>query len=174
MLTADLGEGSPLGARRLAELNLCTTLARHERTFSSLMRLGRGLVMHAALPFEDRELVVLRTAWNCRSDYEWGEHMQIALAGGMDRTTVDRVSAGPTAAGGEHRQRLLLTAADELHLSSRIEDATWSSLAQVLDEEALIELPLVVGFYHLIACVLGALAIQPQAGLSRLPTSDEQ
>ena len=174
LLTADLGDGSPLGARRLADLNLCTTLARHERTFGHLMRLGRGIVVGAALPFDDRELLVLRTAWNCRSDYEWGEHVRIAVAGGMDPATVERIPAGPDAPGWEERQRLLLRVADELHALSRIEDATWSELAQIFEEKALIELPLVVGFYHLIACALGALAIQPQPGLSRLPAAGEK
>jgi 4-carboxymuconolactone decarboxylase len=174
LLTADLGDGSPLGARQLAELNLCTTLARHERTFSSLMRLGRGLIMGAALTFDDRELLILRTAWNCQSAYEWGEHVQISIAGGVERAIVLRVPAGPDVPGWDQRQRLLIRAADELHVSARIEDATWGALAQTMDEEALIEVPLVVGYYHLIAFALGALAIQPQAGLRGLPTRSER
>lgn len=171
LLSADLGEGSPLGVRRLDELNLFTTLARHERSFGSLMRLGRRLVMKAALPFGDRELLILRTAWNCRSDYEWGQHVQIAVAGGVDRAIVHRVPAGPDAPDWNQRQRLLLRAADELHSGSRIEDQTWDGLQELLNEDALIELPLLVGYYHLIAFALGTLHIQPEADLDSLPSS---
>jgi len=34
ILTADLGEGSPLGAATLGQLNLFTTVARHDRSLA--------------------------------------------------------------------------------------------------------------------------------------------
>lgn len=175
MLTADLGPGSPLGVRRLGDLHLFTTLARHERTFGSLMQLGRRLVMGAALSFRDRELLILRTAWNCRSDYEWGQHVQIAAAGGVDHATIDRIPVGPDAPGWTDRERLMLRGADELHATAAIDDTTWAGLELALDEAELIELPLLVGYYHLVAFALGALRIQPETDLDRLPTtaSDE-
>lgn len=169
LMTADLGPASPLGVRRLGDLDLFTTLARHDRTFGSLMHLGRRLVIGAALAFDDRELVILRTAWNCQSDYEWGQHVQIAIAGGIDRATIDRIPQGSTAHGWSERETLLLSAADELHASARIADTTWAGLARLLEEPELIELPQLVGYYHLIAFSLGALAIQPEAGLERVP-----
>lgn len=171
ILTADLGAGSPLGAARLADLGLFTTLARHEHTFKSLLLLGRRLVMHAALPFADRELLILRTAWNCGSTYEWGQHAHIAVAGGVDRRVVDRVPAGPDAAGWDTRQELLLRAADELHAGAQISDGTWAGLVEVLDQAQLIELPQLVGYYHLVAYVLGALRVAPEAGLEPLPVA---
>lgn len=158
-----------MGARKLGDLGLFTTLARHERSFENLMLLGRRLVMRAALPFADRELLILRTAWNCGSDYEWGQHAQIAVAGGLEPTLIDRIPVGPDAPEWDERRRLLLCAADELHAAARIEDATWTALTELLDEPELIELPLLVGYYHLIAFVLGALAIAPEPGLASLP-----
>jgi alkylhydroperoxidase family enzyme len=171
ILTADLGPGSPLGAARLGELALFTTLARHNGTFSSLLQLGRRLVMRAALPFADRELLILRTAWNCQSAYEWGQHARIAVHGGVDRAAVDRVPAGPDARGWSARQALLLRAADELHGGARIADDTWAQLAGTPHERQLIELPQLVGYSHLVAYVLGALQVVPEAGLEALPAA---
>lgn len=171
ILTAAVGAGSPLGSAQLGELRLFTTLARHDATFKSLLLLGRRLVMRAALPFADRELLILRTAWNCRSAYEWGQHARIAVDGGVDRALVDRVPAGPDDPGWDRHRALLLRAADELHVDAAITDATWGGLAVTLDEPQLIELPQLVGYYHLVAYVLGALRIASEPGSEPLPAA---
>jgi len=170
ILTADLGEGSPLGAATLGQLNLFTTVARHDRSFKALLLLGRTLLMRGALPFADRELLILRVARNTGSEYEWGQHLKIAVDGGVERGKVDRIAAGPEAAGWEERERFLLRAADELHSSAKIADATWAGLAAHLDERQLIELPLLVGYYTMVAYTLNSLAVAPEPGLESLPS----
>ena len=59
---------------------------------------------------------------------------------------------------------MLLTAADELHDQSRISDATWAALAARYDEKQLIELPILVGQYHLVAFALNSLGVQVEGG----------
>jgi alkylhydroperoxidase family enzyme len=164
MLSADLGDG-----RRLGDMNIFTTLARHPELFRLWMRFAGYLLTTAKLPFADRELLILRTGYNCRSPYEWGQHVRIALAGGIAREVIDRVAAGPGAAGWDERQTLLLQAADELHADARISDATWQGLGNHLDEQQLIELPILVGNYHLVAFTLNSLGVQPEPGLEPLP-----
>jgi alkylhydroperoxidase family enzyme len=170
ILTADLGEGSPLGAATLGQLNLFTTVARHPGPFKPWLLLGRSLLMRGALPFADRELLILRVARNTGSEYEWGQHVKIVLDGGIDRATVDRVAAGPEADGWDERSRLLLCAADELRSGTAITDSTWAGLTAHLDERQLIELPLLVGYYTMVAYTLNALAVEPEAGLESLPS----
>ena len=169
ILTADLGEGSAIGARTLSELNLFTTVVRHERLFKPWLRLGNALLTRGALPFADRELLILRVARNTGSEYEWGQHVRIAVEGGVERAKVDRVAAGPEAEGWEERERLLLRAADELDTAAKIADPTWTGLTAHLDERQLIELPLLVGYYTMVAYTLNSLAVAPEPGLESLP-----
>jgi len=169
LLTGELGAGAPMVTPSLADLRLTRTLARHERPFKSFLLLGRRLVMRAAIPFADRELLILRTAWNCGAAYEWGQHVRIASAGGLDRTVIDRVPDGPDAPGWAEHEATLLRAADELHADARLSDPTWSDLERRFDERQLIELPMLVGYYHLVAFTLGALAISPEPGDEPLP-----
>jgi alkylhydroperoxidase family enzyme len=154
---------------RLGELNIFTTLARHPELFKNWMRFAGYLLIEGTLPFADRELLILRTGYNCRAPYEWGQHARIALNGGIEREVVDRVAAGPDAPGWDERQAALLRAADELHADQQISDATWSDLAGHLDERQLIELPMLVGQYHLVAFTLNSLGVQPEPGLEPLP-----
>jgi 4-carboxymuconolactone decarboxylase len=153
----------------LGELNIFTTLARHPELFKTWMPFAGYLLIGARLPFADRELLILRTGYNCRAPYEWGQHVRIALAGGIERALVDRVAAGPDDPGWDERQALLLRAADELHADARISDTTWEALAGHLDEQQLIELPILVGQYHLVAFTLNSLGVQPEPGLEPLP-----
>ncbi len=170
ILTADLS-GDSAQIPVLGRLRLFTTVARHERPFREWLMLGRRLTVQGALTFHDRELLILRTAWNCQSTYEWGQHVRISVAGGINRADVDRVPKGPDATGWDERQRALLRAADELHAEARLSTPTWDELTRHLDEQQLVEVPMLVGYYHIVAYLLGALDIEPEAGLESLPRS---
>jgi alkylhydroperoxidase family enzyme len=153
----------------LGDLNIFRTLARHPALFQSWAPFGGWLLTQATLSFEDRELVILRTGFNCGSPYEWGQHVRIALNGGMSRETIDRVAEGPDAEGWSPREAALLRAADDLHASARISDANWDALIGELDERQLIELCVLVGQYHLVAFMLNSVGVEPEPGLDPLP-----
>jgi 4-carboxymuconolactone decarboxylase len=153
----------------LGESNIFPTFARHPDLFRAWLRFGGYLLTSGKLSGPDRELLILRTALNCRSDYEWGQHVRISLAGGIDRETIDRVLEGPDADGWSPHQAALLRAADELHESSRISDETWAALAETYDTERLIEATMVVGHYHMVAFALNSFGVELDDGLEPLP-----
>ena len=156
----------------IGDLNIFRTLARHPELFQSWGPFGGFLLTRAQLPFEERELLILRTGWNCGSPYEWGQHARIAVNGGISREAVDRVAAGPDAEGWTEREASLLRAADELHANNVISDATWAALATELDERQLIEVCMLVGQYHLVAFMLNSVGVQPEPGLEPLPSGE--
>jgi 4-carboxymuconolactone decarboxylase len=154
----------------LGDLNIFRTLARHPALFQSWAPFGGYLLTNGTLPFHERELLILRTGFNCRSPYEWGQHVRIALNGGISREAVDRVAEGPDAEGWSPRESTLLRAADELHGSATLSQDTWEALAGELDERQLIEMCVLVGQYHLVAFMLNAVGVQPEPGLEPLPS----
>jgi len=154
---------------RLGENNIFPTLARHPDLFQAWLRLGGYLLTSGKLPGPDRELLILRTALNCGSSYEWGQHVRISLAGGMGRDSVDRVLDGPDADGWSAHEAALLRAADELHEGSRISEETWAMLSETYDSERLIEATMVVGHYHMVAFALNTFGVELDEGLEPLP-----
>lgn len=147
------------------DLNLFTTLAHHPRLLKRWSAFGGLLLAGGALPPRDREVLILRTAANCGAHYEWGHHVAIGLAVGLTAAEIDAL-AGPDAAEVD---ATLVRAADELHAGSEISDATWAELAARYDEAQLIEVPMVVGQYHLVAFTLRSLRIQPEDGGTPIP-----
>ena len=148
--------------------NIFDTLVRHPGLFRKWLPLG-GKLLAGKLPARDRELLILRTAWHCRAAYEWGQHVKIAKSSGVTEDEIARVPAGPDDAGWSAFDRALLSAADELHDDACISDTTWAALAETYDERQLIEVPMLVGHYHMVAFALNSLGVQREEGVPDLP-----
>jgi 4-carboxymuconolactone decarboxylase len=150
-----------------ADANIFTTLIRAEGLTRRWLPFG-GKLLAGKLPARQRELLILRTGWNCRAEYEWAQHVRIGMEAGLTRQEVDRVAAGPDG-GWEGLDRTLLTAADELHADWCITDPTWQTLASHYDDAQLIEVPMLVGHYHMVAMTLNSLGVQLDPGLTGFP-----
>jgi 4-carboxymuconolactone decarboxylase len=150
-----------------SEANIFTTLVRAEGLTRRWLPFG-GRLLNGKLPARDRELLILRTAWNCRAEYEWAQHVVLARAAGLTDAEIARVPTGPEAGWGEG-DRVLLDAADELHTTSCVSEGTWQALAGLYDEQQLIELPMLVGHYHMVAMTLNTLGVALDDGLTGFP-----
>jgi 4-carboxymuconolactone decarboxylase len=150
-----------------AEANIFTTLIRAEGLTRRWLPFG-GKLLNGRIPARDRELLILRTGWNCRAEYEWAQHVVIGRAAGLSEEEISRIPAGP---GGDWSEfdSSLLRAADELHEDWCLTDATWAALTEVYDPQQLIELPMLVGQYHMVAMTLNTLGVQLDPGLSGFP-----
>jgi alkylhydroperoxidase family enzyme len=94
--------------------NIFTTLGQHPRLFRGWLCYSAHLMPFGRLPRRDTELVILRVAWQCRSAYEWHQHVPIALRAGLTAGEVAGVTDGPSTAAFGRRQRTLLSVTDEL------------------------------------------------------------
>jgi len=95
---------------------------------------------------------------------------RINLSGPDDELT--RIAMGPAAPGWDPFDAALLRAVDELHDDSRLTDGTWAVLADRYDDKQLIELPMLVGQYHLVAFTMNTLRLEHEAGADRFPDLD--
>lgn len=146
-------------------VNIFATLVRHPGLYRRWAAFG-GKVLAGKLPARDRELLILRTGWRCQAEYEWAQHASIAKASGLSVEEIERVKDGPAADGWDAFDAALLRAADELHDDSVISDGTWAALAERYDEKQLIEVPMVVGQYHLVSYTLNSLGVPIEDGVA--------
>jgi len=151
----------------ISDANVSTTLVRNPALFRRWIPFGTA-VMNGTLPARERELLILRTGWNCRAPYEWAQHSLIALRVGIRQEEIDRV-ASDRAEEWSADDVALLRAADELHADACITDETWAELASRYSTEQLIEIPAVVGLYHMLAMTLNSLGVQCDEGLPAFP-----
>jgi 4-carboxymuconolactone decarboxylase len=155
---------SGAGAPGSPAANIFRTLVRHPGLFRRWLPFA-GKLLAGKLTARDREILILRTGWRCRSEYEWGQHVLIARRAGLTDDEIRRIQDGPLAPGWTVLEASLLRAADELHDDSGISDATWHELASRYDVPQLIEVPMLVGHYHLVASPLNSLGVQREPGV---------
>ena len=151
------------------DLNIFATLARHPRLMKRWSAFGGVLLARGEMPARDREILILRTGWNCQAEYEWGQHARIGRSAGLSDEEITRITEGPDAPGWSDFDAVLLRAADELHNDAVISDGTWAKLAERYDDKQLIEVCMVVGQYHLVSFTLNSLGVQREPGVEGLP-----
>lgn len=153
------------------DLNIFATLAHHPRLLKRWSAFGGTLLFRGRLPARDRELLILRTAWLCNAEYEWGQHVLLARDSGITESEIERIIGDEISADWGPRDRALLRAADELHEDAMISDPTWEVLSDGYDYQQLIEVCMVVGQYHMVAFTLNSLGVELESepGLARFP-----
>lgn len=149
--------------------NIFLTLARHPQLLKRWTVFGNHVLLKSTLPERDRELLILRIGWLCRSEYEWGQHVAIGRRAGLSDEEIRRVAEGPEAPGWQPFEAALLRAADELHGDAFIGDATWKQLGERYGTQQLMDVVFTIGQYQLVSMVLNTLGIQREAGVEGFP-----
>ena len=140
-------------------LNIFTTLVRHPQLFKRWSVFGGHVLSKSTLTPRDRELLILRTGYRCRSPYEFHQHTRIALDCGVTAEEIQRLQQ-PSFAGFRDHDTLLLRAADELHDDFMISEATWQKLRGEYNEKQLFDLVFTVGQYTLVSMFLNTVGVQ--------------
>lgn len=156
-------------------LNLFRTLAHHSKLLRSWLPFGGRLLYGGALPERDREVVILRVAWLCDSDYEWGQHVAMARDAGLTdeqilHTAAERSSPVGSDPEWSRHDALLLTAVDQLIEAHMIDDETWSELSETYDDAQMIELAMLAGHYAMVAGALNSIGVQTEGPSPRAGT----
>jgi 4-carboxymuconolactone decarboxylase len=149
--------------------NIHKALANAPALMGAWIGFGNHILFNSLLPAREREIVILRIAWNARCAYEWGQHARVAAMVGMDRAEVDRIPHGPDATGWSAHDAALIRATDTLQSCQDITDGDWAVLKETFSDEQMIDLIFLTGEFVLVAMALKALRVPPDAGLEPLP-----
>lgn len=119
----------------------------------AVQRVGEHLRFGGALPARLRELVILAVAAEAGSAYEWYAHSRVARTVGVTHAECGALARTDIPVSCEEREALALRLAATL--PQRVPDELYVLLQQHFDEAELAELAVLVGYYRLLAGVLG-------------------
>jgi alkylhydroperoxidase family enzyme len=153
----------PLRQDPMGVLNVFRTIAQAPGALHRFGQWGAYVLRHNALPPRQREMVILRTGWLCKSGYEWTQHVQIGLNDGLTAEEVERIKQGADV-GWDPADAVLLRATDELHADQFIEDATWIELGRYFTDKQRMDLVFAVGNYTQISMLLNTFGVQLDEG----------
>jgi len=135
-------------------LNIHNIMAHHAALTRAWMPFRNHIVANSSLEPKHRELLILRTAWNCDTDYEWEHHVVRGRDAGLSDEEIQRVKTGPEAAQWPPAVRLLLQAADEIHRNTKISDDTYQELCLYFDQCQQLDIIATIGMYMTLATIL--------------------
>jgi AhpD family alkylhydroperoxidase len=154
-------------AMRTEPPKLFLTLGRHRKLFRAWLRFAGRLMPRGLLPRRETELVILRVAHLASCRYEFDHHVRLGRRAGLDDADLDRVVQGPDAPGWSARERTMLGAVDRMHADRDLDDRSWQSLREHLDEREAIELCMLAGHYEMLATTIATLRIEPDRARRR-------
>jgi len=135
-------------------LNIHSMMAHHPALLKAWMPLRNHVVGDSSLSARQRELLILRTAYNCRADYEWQHHVERGLQAGLQRGEIERVKEGAGANGWSTAEAALLAAADDCHSGSGIAETTQAGLPQHFSVQQQLDIVVTVGMYLTLAMII--------------------
>ena len=155
--------------RGAAPLMLFRVIAGHSRAWEKF-RAG-SLLDRGPLSLREREIVIDRTCALNACEYEWGVHVAtFAAAAHLTeeevRATVRGSAASPCWSKAE---KAMIAAVDALHHRATLSEAEFKTLAAHYDEDKILEIILLCGFYRTVSYLANGLALPLEKGAARFP-----
>jgi 4-carboxymuconolactone decarboxylase len=169
-------EMSPEQSAQLAKLgattgalNIFRTLIRNPDAFRGFNWWGGFVLNRNSLSPRDREIVILRTGWLCRSGYEWTQHHRIGLQSGLSPEEIERIKLGPMDAHWTPAERCLLAATDDICRDQFVSRPVWESLSAHYSERQMMDVVFTAAQYVQVSTILNSFGVQLDKGQSLDP-----
>jgi 4-carboxymuconolactone decarboxylase len=154
---------APVTDRRPA-INIYRTMAHAPKALTRFLQWG-GYVLSRrnSLPAREREIVILRVGFLCKSGYEFTQHTRIGMNEGLTEAEIGKIKAGADA-GWSDADAALIRAADELVKDHFVTDATWAALGKHFDEKQRMDVVFTACQYTQVSMFLNTFGVQLDAG----------
>jgi 4-carboxymuconolactone decarboxylase len=139
-------------------LNIFRTLSRNRGLSKGFLTLGGYLLGDGMLPTREREIVILRVGWRAGSEYEFGQHTAIGGRAGLTGEEIARLADAGTGDWSDDDQALVAMV-DELCDDDLVSADTWAALVTRWNDEELLELLVLAGFYRLVSGMLNSVGV---------------
>jgi len=150
-IIADMN-GDPINVHRL--------MANHPALLEAWWSFRNYSVDGGDLGRRKAELVILRTAARLRAWYEWGAHVDRALAVGISLDEIERVKDGGDAPGWDEEESVLLSAVDELFDDKRVSPKTLTDLRRFYTSRQVMDVMAIHGMYVILGSMINTWGLE--------------
>ena len=163
-----LAEMMPAGVPPIA---LFRTFARNLPMAKAMRGWGSyELSRELSLSMRQREIVINRATALCGCEYEWGVHVAFfAERVKLTRDQVVSLTSGEStdSCWTDLCERALIAFVDALHDSAQVSDQQWNALREHLDEQQILDVCMLSGWYHAISFAANVARVPLEAGAPR-------
>lgn len=144
------------------------SFAHYPALAKAFLTYNNHVATNSTLTARERELLILRTGWLRKCEYEFVMHVILGRRAGMTDDEIKRIETGPDAPGWSEEDADLVRVADELHEEARISDKTWERLSRRYDHRQLMDMVFLVGCYEIVAMIMRSFNVQMEPGVAPL------
>ena len=146
-------------------INIFRTMIAHPAAARAFLTWGGYILSRkSTLPPREREIVILRTGFLCKSGYEWTQHVPIGQKAGLTDAEIARIKHGADAPGWSVADATLLRAADDLHREQFVTEPVWAELTRHFNEQQRMDVVFAVGQYTQVSMLLNSFGVQLDEG----------
>lgn len=140
-------------------LNLLRMLAHSPPILAGFVKLGGALLQSDALEPRLRELAIVRVGLLARARYEVEKHTAIARSVGVTDEQLAALEPGADRSSLDETALAVVDLTDEVAIDVRASDASLARVRRLLDDRAVVELVVTIGYYGLVCRVLETLGV---------------
>lgn len=126
--------------------------------------MGDYLRFKSSIPPRLNEFAIIITARQWGQNYEWQAHRPLAEQAGLAPALADAVAEGRRPTGMAADEEVVYDFCTELHINRSVCDATYERARTAFDEQGVIDLVAVCGYYAMIAMALNVARTPLPAG----------
>jgi 4-carboxymuconolactone decarboxylase len=141
-------------------MNFYKVVANSPHVARNVIRLGNSLIGRTTLSPKLRELTVMRIARLCDCEYEWVQHIPVALQSGVSQAQLDAIGSWEKANDFSDEERAILQYVDEVAQNVKVTDATFETLKKYLNEQHIVEITLAIGWWGMLARLFVPLEVE--------------
>jgi len=154
-------------------LNFHKTMAHNPTTLKNWIGFGEGILFENLLNLREREITILRVAYNMRCEYEWGAHAAYARREGcLNDEELSQLCLGAKATGWHPSEAALIAAVDDLTSAGGISDESWDRLSVHYSPAHIIDFIYLVGEFMMVGMFMKSFKLTPDPGFDPFPTND--
>jgi alkylhydroperoxidase family enzyme len=138
--------------RMPVKLNIFRMMAHAETNMIPAMRFANSILHKQKLSHVNRELLILQVAKLEGGEYEWRQHVPIALGVGVTQAQIDALDSGDYANPAFNSAELALLAfSREVVVNVRVPDAMFAAVRQHFSDQEIVEAIFTIGCYMMMA-----------------------
>lgn len=157
--------------KRTKAANVNATMAHHRKLGQAFGQLFQVVLNECETPRRQRELVILRTGWNCQAEYEFGQHTIYGLQNGLTEAEIYATTRPIKTFAWSDEDAVLLQMADDLHSDDAVTDETWAELAARWSVPEIYEFVCACLSYRVVSGLLNTLGVQLDEGVPGWPSA---
>ena len=146
--------------------NMHLTFGKNPDLYAKWLPFATHIIPASSLAPRDRQILILRCAFNWRCGYAWAQHVRISKRVGALGDSEIAALDGNSPFAWNVKETALIGACDDSARSMQISDPVWATLVRHYSEKELLDVAFTIGQYALISIALKSLRVQLDEGLT--------